>query len=294
MKIANRNIFSTIKTEGGLIPSDLLEKLSVSDKSLEGLSLESYHLNPNERINEAVSRSWNRLITVWHSFRSSSESLPESDRGTTITRERWLLILFQELGYGRLETAKLSEVQGKQYPISHFWKNSPIHLVGFRIDIDKRTAGVAGAAKTSPHSLVQEFLNSSERFLWGFVSNGLQLRILRDNKSLTRQAYVEFDLASMMEGEIYSDFVILWLLCHQSRVESEKAEECWLERWSQLAKDQGTRALDNLRDGVENTIKILGSGFLSHIANTPLRDKLRSGALSTQDYYRQLLRLVYR
>jgi hypothetical protein len=45
---------------------------------------------------------------------------------------------------------------------------------------------------------MQEFLNRHEGHLWGFVSNGLKFRILRDNKSLTRQAYVEFDLAGMM------------------------------------------------------------------------------------------------
>lgn len=294
MKISSRNLFTTIKTEGALIPADLLERLSASDKSLEGLSLESYHLNPNERINEAASRSWNRLVNAWQSFQVAAQALPETDRGTTITRERWLLVLFQELGYGRLEAVKSFEIAGKQYPISHLYKNSPIHLVGLKIDIDRRSAGVAGAAKTSPHSLVQDCLNSSEIYLWGFVSNGLSLRILRDNKSLTRQAYVEFDLQAMMEGQVYSDFVILWLLCHQSRVEADKSEECWLERWSQIARDQGARALDKLRDGVENAIKILGSGFLLHSANSVLRDNLRSGKLSTQDLYRQLLRLVYR
>lgn len=288
------NLFTTIKTEGGLLPSDLLQKISVSDKSLDGLSLESYHLNPNERINEAASRSWKRIVNAWNAFRSAAETLPESDRGTTVTRERWLLILFQELGYGRLSTSKAVEIKGKSYPISHFWKNSPIHLVGFRIDIDKPSKGVAGAARTSPHSLVQEFLNSTDEYLWAFVSNGLRLRILRDNVSLTRQAYIEFDLEAMMDGEVYSDFVMLWLLCHQSRVEADKPKDCWLERWAQTAKEQGTRALDSLRSGVEDAIKQLGSGFLLHPDNGALRKKLRAGELSTQDYYRQLLRMVYR
>lgn len=288
------NLFTTIKTEGGLLPSDLLQKISVSDKSLDGLSLESYHLNPNERINEAASRSWKRIVNAWNAFRSAAEILPESDRGTTVTRERWLLILFQELGYGRLSTSKAVEIKGKSYPISHFWKKSPIHLVGFRIDIDKPSKGVAGAARTSPHSLVQEFLNSTDEYLWAFVSNGLRLRILRDNVSLTRQAYIEFDLEAMMDGEVYSDFAMLWLLCHQSRVEADKPEDCWLERWAQTAKEQGTRALDSLRSGVEDAIKQLGSGFLLHPDNGALRKKLRAGELSTQDYYRQLLRMVYR
>ncbi|MEZ4522483.1 MAG: hypothetical protein R3A46_12695 [Thermomicrobiales bacterium] len=41
----------------------------------------------------------------------------------------------------------------------------------------------------------------------------------RDNVSLTCQAYVEFDLEAMMNGEVYADFVVLWLLCHGSCVE---------------------------------------------------------------------------
>ena len=98
----------------------------------------------------------------------------------------------------------------------------------------------------------------------------------------------------MMEGQVYSDFVMLWLLCHQSRVEADNPEECWLERWSQTAREQGTRALDNLRDGVEKAIKILGSGFISYPSNFYLREKLRKGMLSKDDYFKQLLRLIYR
>jgi hypothetical protein len=32
------------------------------------------------------------------------------------------------------------------------------------------------------NGLVQEFLNRSDRHLWAIVSNGLRLRILRDNR----------------------------------------------------------------------------------------------------------------
>ncbi|WP_322489061.1 Eco57I restriction-modification methylase domain-containing protein [Chloroflexus sp.] len=49
-----------------------------------------------------------------------------------------------------------------------------------------------------------------------------------------------------------------------------------------------------MRAGVEQAIAVLGRGFLAHPANSALRDRLRSGQLSAQDYYRQLLRLVYR
>lgn len=287
--------FGTVHSEGGLLPVDLLVRVSALDTSLAGLTPAGYHLADGERLNEAINRSWNRLVGAWAGFRDALAKLPDDDRtATNITRNRWSLVLFQELGYGQLQTAKSTEIDGKSYPVSHAWGQVPVHLTGAKVRLDERTAGVAGAAKMSPHGLVQEYLNRSDDHLWGFVSNGLRLRLLRDNAALTRQAYVEFDLESMMDGQEYADFAVLWLLCHQSRLEGDKPTDCVLEQWSADAAKQGTRALDQLRGGVESAIAALGTGFLVHRANTQLREALRSGELSKQDYYRQLLRLVYR
>ena len=60
------------------------------------------------------------------------------------------------------------------------------------------------------------------------------------------------------------------------------------------AQDQGTRALDQLRGGVEAAITALGTGFITPTSNRALREKLQSGALSAQEFYRQLQRMVYR
>ena len=294
MKRTQNNNFPTVHTEGILLPPDILARIAEPKSGLEGLAPADYHLPEGERINEAVNRSWNRLLPLWANFQTALKELPENDAAVGVTRDRWLLPLFQELGYGRLQRHKAVSIENKTYPISHIWENLPIHLVGARIDMDKRTPGQAGAAQASPHSLVQEFLNRSDVHLWAFLSNGLKLRVLRDNLSLVRQAYVEFDLEAMMDGELYSDFRLLWLLCHQSRVEGERPELCWLEKWTQEARQQGARALDQLREGVETAISALGSGFLSHPANRELLDKLADGNLDAQDYYRQLLRLVYR
>lgn len=296
MRARGRDSFTTVRVEGRILPPDLLNRVSENDSGLGGLRREDYHLS-GESINEAVSRSWNRLLGVWTAFKERRENLPETEPETAMTRERWLLPLFRELDYGRLQTARAVEIEGKSYPVSHAWENTPIHLAGFRAALDTRTSGRTGAARMSPHSLVQEFLNRSESHLWAFVSNGLRLRVLRDNASMTRQAYVEFDLEAMMDGEVYPDFVLLWMLCHQSRVElaeGQRPEACWLEQWSQAAQEQGSRALDRLRDGVEEAIQKLGSGFLSHRENADLKKRLRDGDLHVQDYYRQLLRLVYR
>jgi type I restriction-modification system DNA methylase subunit len=295
MQTKNRNTYTTIHTEGALLPIDLLQRISDNDPNLPGLTPESYHLAPGEKINEAINRSWNRLSGLWTAFQNALQKLPEGDFATTLTRERWLLPLFQELGYGRLSTARAVEIEGKSYAISHGWDSVPIHLVGANIKLDRATPGAAGAARTNPHSLMQEYLNRTPGLQWGILSNGLSLRILRDNATLTRQAYLEFELESMFNGEVYADFVLLWLICHQSRFEtSEKQTDCLLESWSKNAQEGGTRALEALREGVEKAIITLGQGFLQHRLNNELRTHLKSGELSAQDYYRQLLRLVYR
>lgn len=295
MQTRNRNTFTTIHTEGALLPVDLLQRISENDKNLEGLNPESYHLAPGEKLNEAINRSWNRLSGLWGTFQAARGRLGSTDPGTTLTRERWLLPLFQELGFGRLSTSKAVDIEGKSYPISHRWQNVPLHLVGCGIELDKRTPGIVGASRTSPHSLMQEYLNRSDDVQWGVISNGLGLRILRDNATLTRQAYIEFDLEAMFDGEVYSDFTLVWLICHQSRFETNAQQsECILEGWSKSAQESGTRALDDLRRGVEEAIVSFGQGFLQHSLNGELRNRLKNGNLFAQDYYRQLLRLVYR
>ncbi len=298
-----KSLFTTIRTEGAILPAELLQRIINTDSTLDGLKPTDYHFSPGERLNEAATRSWNRLSGVWKTYKDLINRLPEDAIGTTETRERWLFPLFQELGYGRILAQKAIEIEGKSYPISHkATEPVAIHLVSYKWDLDRRNTVAKGETKLSPHSLVQEFLNRSKEHLWGFLSNGLKLRILRDNISLTRAAYVEFDLQAMMDGDAYSDFFLLYLLCHQSRVEAATdetgraltPESCWLEKWYNTSITEGVRALDELRNNVQAAIESLGAGFISYPQNAALRAKLRDGTLTLQTYYTQVLRQVYR
>src|SRR4051794_21729400 len=294
MRLRSKDLFQTIRTEGGLLPADLLQRVADGDPQLDGLGTSTYHLAPNERLNERITGSWNRLRGAWSAFSAEREKLADSETGARITREHWQHVVFDELGYGRLVQERGVQVEDKLYPVFAHWHHSPIHLVGCNTPLDRRSAGVQGAATQSPHSLVQELLNRSDERLWGFVANGLVLRVLRDNVTLTRQAYVEFDLEAMFDGEAYADFAVCWLVCHQSRVEADPPTDCWLERWTQSAAQEGTRALETLRDGVEAAVEILGSGFLRRPGNTELHMQLREGQLTPDDYSRPLLRFVSR
>ncbi len=289
---------TAVSTVGGLLPRELLDRVANNDPKLPGLGATDFDLAPSERPRDAVTRSWNRLVSVWTAFRRAEETLanPE-DRATRLTRERWLLPLLNELGFAGLDAVQslTPEAGDKTYAISHEWHGRvPIHLMGWRTPIDRRTPGLPGAAAASPHGLVQEFLNRSDSHLWGIVSNGKTLRLLRDNASLTRQAYVEFDLAAIFDGESFADFTLLWLCCYRTRFEGDIPQRCLLEQWSKEAATAGVRARDKLRAGVEEAILSLGNGVLAHPSNAALRDRLRAGDLAADELQRQLLRMVYR
>ena len=234
-----RQEFHTVRSEGGLLPPDLLRRLLDRHSSLAGTRPEDYGLSPGERLNEVITHSWNRLRRHYGEFRAAAAHLPEGEAATGLTNDKWSLPLLRELGFGFLPASAGPEIGGRTYAIRRFFGPVAVHLVGRGLSLDRRAAGQRGAAAANPHGLVQEFLNRSDGHLWAIVSNGVRLRILRDSQTLSRQSYLEFDLEAMFAGEVYSDLVLLWLVVHASRFvprEGERPETCWLEQWTREAE----------------------------------------------------------
>jgi len=288
--------FSSLKIVGGLLPADLLGRVSAGDPQVAGTGPQTYGLERGESVRRQASRSWLYLLEVWQDFKRRVEG-PGAAEATSarVTRERWLRILLRELGFHEMAGGGF-ELEGKSFPVSHRAGHVPVHLLGWATDLDHKTPHVAARA---PQSMLQELLNRDDAYLWAILSNGATLRLLRDSTALVGSSYVEFDLEAIFDGELFSDFVLLYLTCHESRFAIQGdggPASCYLEQWRGFAAQQGERALDQLRNGVQQAIAILGTGFLSHPANPHLRGRLDPGSadLKLDDFNRALLRLVYR
>jgi Eco57I restriction-modification methylase len=173
----------------------------------------------------------------------------------------------------------------------------PIVVVPPSDDLDRASVHLPSEGRRrSAASSVQDWLNSNSDALWGFCCNGERIRLVRDNASLTRPAYVEANLRQLFEGEDFADFAALWLLIHTTRfgAQGSTVSDCALERWHEAGSKEGLVARDRLRDGVEAALLALGNGFLSHPDNGVLRDRLAKGELPLPEFFGQLLRLVYR
>lgn len=290
--------FVGVRVQGGLLPADLLAKL-ITGHGQDGLSSKDFHLATGETVRDAANRVWAYLRGAWTTYRQALAALTESDAATALTRERFLLVLLDQLGYGRVPLTGKGGLQvgERSFPVSHVWGSVPIHLLG-RVALDTRTKGVAGAAGASPQSMVQELVNRSDEYLWAILANANTLRLLRDSTSLVGSAYVEFDLEAIFDGDLFADFLLMYSLCHESRLEPRDPEvgpaSCWLEQWRQDAVESGSRALNLLRDGVIEALQTLGSGFLTHPDNTQMRQDLADGVISIHDVNHALLRVTYR
>jgi hypothetical protein len=287
--------FAALKIVGGLLPADVIGKIYAGESGVPGNSAQTYGLEPGESVRRQASRVWQYLLEKWQEFKARVDTSAEA-ASARVTRERWLLILMRELGFAHLATDASAEIGGRSYPISHRSGQVPVHLLGWRTDLDHKTPQVTARP---PQAMLQELLNRSDGYLWAVLSNGSVLRLLRDSTVLAGQAYIEFDLEAIFDGEIFSDFVCMYLLCHESRfspVGDDGPASCYLEQWRAFAAEQGQRALAQLRRGVEEAISHLGTGFLAHPGNLHLRARLdpRSGELRIEDFNRSLLRLVYR
>lgn len=148
--------------------------------------------------------------------------------------------------------------------------------------------------RRSPSVLLQDWLNANSDVAWGLVFVGDRVRLLRDNASFTRPAFIEADLGAIFRDEMFADFTAMWLLIHATRFGGEKAVpgDCALERWREAGLRAGTAARERLGGNVEEALLALGQGFLD--ANPDLRTKLDSNSLSVRAWFEQLLRVVYR
>ncbi len=152
----------------------------------------------------------------------------------------------------------------------------------------------------SATQMMQAFLNASEYFTWAIVTNGCNWRLLRDNPALSRPCYLDIDLDRLLEDEDSTAFDgLFWNMLHVSRAArqiSDNGETCVWESWRQDLEEHGARARDGLREGVENAICQLGTGFLRGHGpgNDALRAALQDGTFTTQAFYQELMRTVYR
>jgi hypothetical protein len=289
--------FEALAIEGGLLSPEWLARVAGLDAGSQDEA--DYRIPKGLQLRDEIGRYWRIAQAHWKDFAAgrASATKPEATRALS---ERFVLALLREsFGFESLVATPTVVIAERSYPIGFASLGGRVPVViapaGSGLDILAPATG-DGGRRRSVFGLAQEYLNAAEGATWGLATDGLALRILRDNASLTRPAWIEADLVRIFTEERYADFAALWLLAHETRFgrTDRPAADCALETWREAGREEGTRAREHLRTGVEEALVALGQGFLGHPDNTALRAALQKGSLSTAAYFQELLRLVYR
>jgi hypothetical protein len=279
--------FVAIRIEGGILPPEFLQKVAAYKAPRQ--TEDDYGLPKGLKLADEIGRAWRIAQAEWQEYRDRRQRADVSQ--VLVGVSRWLTRLMSDvLGYRDIQPSATAMLGERQYPINYRAAGGSVPMVLTTLDheLDKGNPAFGDdGRRRSPHGLVQEYLNAEADALWGIVANGNRIRLLRDNPTLTRPAFIEVDLERMFEEGLYPDFAAMWLVFHASRLQPRdgKLTNCVLEKWRLVALDAGERARDHLREGVTEAIRQLGTGFLQHPASDGLRKAISDGTLTQTDYH---------
>ena len=226
---------------------------------------------------------------------SLADQLAEMDRSAL--RERWALPLLHYLGWSpAFQRARLrpSAIDDRTFPISHLgWNDAhapPIHIE----PTSRREQGLdarPAPRKNSPHDDLQQFLNLAPQ-LWGIVTDGHELRIVRDFHHSTAKGYIAVDLYMVFRSRSFSDFRGLVRLAHVSRfLPAGNDGVVPLESLYDRSRAAGVTVGKALHPQVRRCIEVLAGAVVR--GDRELRSHLVDASLA-RDFYSEVLRVIYR
>ncbi|SFP87274.1 DNA methyltransferase [Tranquillimonas alkanivorans] len=262
--------------EGGLIPSDMIAKIARGQATEQAAT--DYGVPKGLTLNDEIERA----------FRMARAANDEPPADAT-AQVRAILRAF---GFDDLKTGPLM-VGERHFPVDLLTADGRVPVViapEGGLDRARHEGGPAGRFR-SPALLLQDALNASDDALWGLVTDGKRIRLMRDSVRLGRPALLEADLGAILDTDDLGAFAGLWRLIHRTRFGRGEAVEGPLERWSKAAAEQGVAARERLRDGVEAALRALGAGAL---ADPATRARIETEENPAEALHAEALRVVYR
>ena len=285
--------FPSIRLEGAILTADLLDAIAREDKHSQKPA--DFGLDPSTKVKDEIASTWASAKALWIGYQAKIASLREGQTGVSETRNLFALPLLALLGY-QPEKAEAETLNEKSYAISHrdiSRDGFPLHIMGWHDSLEKKRT--TGGPRISAHSLVQEYLNLTEH-LYGIITNGSQLRLLRNSSRLIKLSFLDFDLNRIFEEDLYPDFAILFRLIHATRMPANcaNASGSVIEKYHQESVDSGSRIRDGLAAAVAFSMQTVANGLLTHPANDCLVEQLKQEPARANELHQNLLRWVYR
>ena len=299
--------YTSIHIYGHLLSDDILHNIE-RDNTLIGNRDQDFGMDIS--VSSAIDYVWSSLRNDWNFYkeRAGNERLVNKDPYGTRRARDLMERLLQSLGYKLDRQVANIEVAGTGYDISYTCTdlgNMPFVIIGENIttdgsintldkcSLDYRAKG--NMRKKSAHATMLEYLNATEN-VYGIISNGQILRIIRNSGQLVKLTYIEFDLRRMLEEDKYTEFCLMFRLLHASRFRTSGDEPCVLERWFNMSIESGNRIRNGLSRAVQTTMETIGNAVLTSKGegNDALRRAFADGTMDAARLNKELIHFIYR
>ena len=293
--------YTSIHIYGHLLSDDILHEIE-TDSSMPGNREQDFNLDVP--LSAKIDNAWSSLRNDWKLF---SERNPLRDPYGTKAVRRLMERFFSSLDYQLDYQPTQIEAGERKFDIPYICPElgqMPIIIVGDKTGdveldtLDKCTLDlrVKGERRQkSPHATMLDYLNNTEH-IYGIITNGQVLRMIRNTGQLVKLTYIEFDLRRMVEEDHYAEFCLLFRLMHTSRFSHSGDDACIMEQWFNRSIESGNRIRAGLSDAVQRAMEILGRAVVcgKGDGNEAFRQGVINGEANAQTLNKELIHFIYR
>lgn len=293
--------YTSIHIYGHLLSDDILHEIE-TESSMQGNREQDFNLDVS--LTAKIDNAWSSLRNDWKLF-SERNSLrdPYGTKAVRRLMERFFSSLDYQLDYQPTQI----EVGERKFDIPYICPEldqMPIIIVGDKTGdaeldlldkctLDQRIKGER--RQKSPQATMLDYLNNTEH-VYGIVTNGQVLRLIRNTGQLVKLTYIEFDIRRMVEEDHYAEFCLLFRLMHSSRFTHSGDDACIMEQWFNRSIESGNRIRAGLSDAVQKAMEILGRSVVcgKGAGNEVFRQAVINGEANAQTLNKELIHFIYR
>ncbi|KKN04558.1 hypothetical protein LCGC14_1096230 [marine sediment metagenome] len=291
-------LLRNIRPSGGLFTENILLKLRDNPNQLKIGKIDSFleedTKEERKKLTDKKQIIFDWCIQKWDEISPNIEEWSVEDLS-----KKWLIPLFTlfdheiedfEINKENLdEDSILKEFRISYQSLDH--RDPFFHYVSINEDFDSKID--RNPQKKSHHNVCQQFINFSPDLKWLFLSNGRILRILTKYYHSYSKGYLEFDLENIFANRDEREFDTLYSIIHLSRFIPEYEDHLFLiDLLQKESVSEGIKVGDALRDNIHDAIELLGDELIQQ--NPRLQDLVLTDEFDKEEYYTELLRIIYR
>ena len=190
-----------------------------------------------ERLDEAIARSWNRLVGAGTASDRAAADCPSATTPAP-THPRAMAAAAVLTSSATAGSSSSPRRRGRRQGLRRLLRVQPlpVHLVGAGVAARPAHRRRAAAPPTSHRTASSRSSSTAPTTVCGASSpTGSRCGCCATTSPSPARPSSSSTSKRSSRPRPTSDFALLWLCAHQSRVEAETPEECWLEQWTQAA-----------------------------------------------------------